>query len=421
MSTTVTYDTSLLQRGLKRQAVHWLQAARHLRDYDRLINSFGMSGLHRALSQRLQLFVTENCDAVIRKAQLVLGSLDSATEAYAVEKLKGEVIALRDMYLATETAVHYYTDAVNSRTGAHIASIMRACDILCKRSMDDILRASGKVSPLVLTFVNKGVGASILKSGLRLWNGAESPFAAVKVTYHNLFRPTAIIHETGHQVAHMLNWNDELAVVLESAKGVDAAVAKAFSLWSSEIAADVFAFVHTGYGSISALHDVVSGKPQSVFAYHRADPHPIGYVRMLLGIEWCKICYGNGPWDDLKAAFMQQYDIRMVDFDGVPFVKKCVDAIPQIAELCLNAPLRTLNGNSVVKLIPPGRVSPQALQELRQTAGDSLYTSHVWMNKEPIRTLALNSYLIATMPDAEKYYQLQENWMKQLGFAIDLN
>lgn len=421
MSALTTYETTVLQRGLKRQAVHWLQAARHLKEYDRLMSSFGMSGLHRALQQKLQLFVTTNCDNVIQTAQRIINSIDSASEAYAIEKLKVAVINLRDMYLSTETAVHYYTDAVNTRTNPDIASIMRACDILCKRSMDNVLSASGRPSPFVLTFVDKGVGASILKSGLRLWNGSESPFAAVKVTYHNLFRPTAIIHETGHQVAHLLNWNDELARVLESAKGVDAEVAKAYSLWSSEIAADVFAFVHTGYGSIAALHDVVSGKPQSVFAYHKADPHPVGYVRVLLGIEWCNICYGKGPWDDLKTAFMQQYDIRMVDFSSVPFIKKCIEALPKIAQLCLDAPLKTLNGNTVAKLIPPERVSPQSLQQLQQTAGESLYTSHVWLNREPIRTLALNSYLIATQPEAEKYYLIQEKWMKQLGFSIDLN
>lgn len=420
MSSTTAHTISF-QKGLRRQAVHWLQAAQHLGQYERLMHPYGMSGLHTPLLLKLQLFVKENCDAVITKAQNIIAALDSTTDAYRLEQIKNEVIRLRDMYLSTETAVHYYTDAVNTRTSQQMASVMRACDILCKKSMDAVLQPLGKPSPLVLTFVDKGVGASILKSDLRLWNGAQSPFAAVKVTYHNLFRPTAIIHETGHQVAHLLNWNDDLQATLARASGVDKDVAKAFSLWSGEIAADIFSFLHTGYGSVAALHDVVSGKPQSVFAYHQSDPHPIGYVRVLMALEWCRICFGNGPWSNLKESFMQQYDINLVNYDTVPFIKKCIQHLIAMAELSLEAKLRALNGNSIVKLLSPQPVSPQKLDELKNLAGQSLYTSHVWMNKEAIRTLALNSYLMATEDDAEKYYSIQENWMKQLGFAVDLN
>ena len=49
----------------------------------------------------------------------------------------------------------------------------------------------------------------------------------------------------------------------------------AFSGWSSEIAADAFAFAHTGFASVAALHGVVSGTPRAVFSYHQHDPHPI--------------------------------------------------------------------------------------------------------------------------------------------------
>ena len=41
--------------------------------------------------------------------------------------------------------------------------------------------------------------------------------AAVKITRHNLLRPTALIHEAGHQVAHIAGWNQELAAALSQA------------------------------------------------------------------------------------------------------------------------------------------------------------------------------------------------------------
>src|SRR5204863_1574422 len=79
----------------------------------------------------------------------------------------------------------------------------------------DQLGHVGKTAPVALTYLDKGLGASILKAGLRLWDGGDAcPVAVIKVTRHNLLRPTALIHEAGHQVAHICNWNAELATAL---------------------------------------------------------------------------------------------------------------------------------------------------------------------------------------------------------------
>ena len=155
-----------------------------------------------------------------------------------------------------------------------------------------------------MTYVDKGVGASILKAGLRLWDGKISPVAAIKVTQHNLYRPTAIIHETGHQVAHILNWNEELSNALDNELNKSSKGCGELHMQdgASEMAADAFAFVHTGYAAVAALHDVVSGAPQAVFAYHQYDPHPISYIRVLMNIEMCRQFYGSGPWDNLGRS-----------------------------------------------------------------------------------------------------------------------
>jgi hypothetical protein len=53
--------------------------------------------------------------------------------------------------------------------------------------------------------------------------------------------------------------------------------------WASEIAADTFAFAHTGYAAVAALSDVVSGRGSQVFRFLPEDVHPIAYLRVLLG------------------------------------------------------------------------------------------------------------------------------------------
>jgi hypothetical protein len=289
--------------------------------------------------------------------------------------------------------------------------------------MDAVVLPLGKTSPPVLTAVIRGIGASILKAGLRLWNGKISPVAVIKVTHHNLFRPTAIIHETGHQVAHMLNWNEELAQALKSKlNNHPPAVAAAFNSWSSEIAADAFAFVHAGYGSVAALHDVLCGGVSAMFAWHQHDPHPISYVRLLLNTEMCRQFYGVGPWDDLEKTFKNDYDISQVNFSSIALIRQCIDAVPDAVRIILKIPYSAFNGAALSKIIPPESVSPEALTELENTAGPALYTSHAWVWKECLRILALNTYKIGiSEKDASALYKQQEEWMIRLGFAVALN
>ena len=54
------------------------------------------------------------------------------------------------------------------------------------------------------------LGPRYLRPDYDYGNGKISPVAAIKITQHNLYRPTAIVHETGHQVAHILKWTEEL-------------------------------------------------------------------------------------------------------------------------------------------------------------------------------------------------------------------
>ena len=144
----------------------------------------------------------------------------------------------------------FYGDAVNTRTGPRLAAILAACDALAVRSMVTALSPLGKEAPPVLTYVDKGLGASILRAGLRLWDGGSpSPVAAIKIARHNLVRPTALIHESGHMFAHVTGWNDDLSAAL-SAELADmpSALAETWASWASEIAADAFAFAHRATG-----------------------------------------------------------------------------------------------------------------------------------------------------------------------------
>ena len=250
--------------SLRRQVVHWRQAASRLSALDHLASGNAWHGIDRDLGIMLRKSLQNSIADVLTHANRLNQQLDAAQDPESLRALKRNVLSLRDQYLKAEETIHFYTIAINSRTTANVAALLRACDTLCVKSMQELLQPLGKPIPNVLTYIEKGIGASILKAGLRLWDGNISPIAAIKITQHNLFRPTAIIHETGHQVAHILGWNEELATSLEQQlSNHPKVVGIACGKWSSEIAADAFGFVHTGYASVAALHDVVSGAPSS--------------------------------------------------------------------------------------------------------------------------------------------------------------
>lgn len=408
--------------SLSRQVNHWYQAATRLATLDHLASGFAWNGIDHKIGMLLKKSMQESVAEVVALANSLKRQLDNSSSPEELRSIKRGLIRLRERYLKTEETIHFYTVAINSRTTPGISALLRACDILCMRSMQELLTPLEKVTPSVLTYVEKGVGASILKAGLRLWDGRISPVAAIKITQHNLFRPTAIIHETGHQVAHVIHWNEELAVALSRLAGHSNIVGAAFAGWASEIAADAFAFVHAGYASVAALHDVVSGTPQAVFAYHQHDPHPISYIRVLLNIEMCRQCFGSGQWDDLEAAFKNDYDVNLVNFPSLGLVRICESAIPDVARLILRSPYRAFGDRPLSQIIPPERVDPRELEKLERSAGPALYTSHAWIWKECIRVLALNGYKIGVgKGDLTELYKQQEDWMTKLGFALELN
>ena len=345
----------------------------------------------------------------------------AAQSPTALAEVRRKLLAFRQQYLRTETTLDFFADAINRRTNAQIAALLRACDTLAHRSMAQLLDQVGKVTPVALTYVDKGIGASILKAGLRLWDGGEvSPVAAIKIVRHNLLRPTALIHEAGHQVAHIVGWNEELAATFsQGISGRSRDLADAWASWASEIAADAFAFVHTGFASVAALHDVLAGDLSMVFRYTPGDPHPVSYIRVLLGVEMCRYFYGAGPWDNLALSWTALHTTNNATSDTRCLLEDSQPILNSVVRLTLDTPMRAFNGRSLRALIQPERVSPAALSELNERIGPALFTSAHWLWTEPLRTLALTGLQLARRPrDLNDILNLQEQSMLRLGGAL---
>ena len=353
----------------ERQVAHWALAASRLK-LDDLASPEAWGRLERYLGVSLRRHLTGVIDRLQGEANALTAMQRAAQSPTAVAEVRRKLLAFRQQYLRTETTLDFFADAINGRTNPQLAALLRACDTLAHRSMSQLLDQIGKTTPVALTYVDKGVGASILKAGLRLWDGGEvSPVAAIKIVRHNLLRPTALIHEAGHQVAHIAGWNEELAATLsQGISGRSSELAGVWASWSSEIAADAFAFVHTGFASVAALHDVLAGDLSMVFRYTPGDPHPVSYIRVLLGVEMCRVLL----WRLVRGTIWLCRGRLCIRRTSAPSDTRSLleDSHPilnTVVRLTLDTPMRVFHGRPLRALIQPERGESGGAQRTRRT------------------------------------------------------
>jgi hypothetical protein len=408
---------------IERQVAHWVSAAQRL-TLDDLASRDAWGHLEQYLGISLRKHLTGVIERLRAEATALEALQRAARGRAAALETHRKLVAFRRQYLRTETTLDFFADALATRTNPRMGALLRACDSLAHRSMAQLLDQLDKTTPVALTYLEKGLGASILKAGLRLWDGGEAcPVAAIKVTRHNLLRPTALVHEAGHQVAHITRWNDELGVTLrqglQELAGASPEVAGIWASWSSEIAADAFSFAHTGFASVAALHDVLAGHPPTVFRYTPGDPHPVSYLRVLLGVECCRYFYGSGPWDALALSWTSLHRAEQAPAEVRRLVEASRPLLKAAVQLTLDTPKRAFNGRPLRALIAPGRVSPAALQELEARIGPALFTSTHWLWSEPLRILGLTGLQLAARPhNLKAILEQQEQAMLRLGGAL---
>jgi hypothetical protein len=403
---TDTGRYQLVIADLERQLAHWRAAARTFRDAEEFASLAAWRSVERSTGAPLRQLTNGIVEALIALGEKAARDVaDASTDPARLSAAVNAVQLFRHRYAQVDTTLDFLGDAVNTRTSPVLSAALSALDELAFASMAPVLQRAGCQVPRVLVYQDKGLGASILRAGVRLWTpGSVMPVAAIKIVRHNLYRPTSLFHEVGHQVAHLTGWNASLRDALADALHGDAQLTAMWVPWASEIVADVFAFLHTGYASVAALYDVV-GDARSILRWPIGDPHPVGWLRTALGCAFSRHCFGEaGPWDGLQRAMEASHPLERADDTARPLFARSIAAMPRIAEACLSAPVPALGGAPMTRLLDPARVSPAALAELERAAGPALWTSSHWRRAEGIRIVALAGLREAERADTASHW-----------------
>jgi hypothetical protein len=376
------------ERQLRAELAHWRGAISTLADLDTVAAPAAWATLEAYLRLRVRERLERSVAELAAEGSAIAMALDMGQPLIRIRDM---VLGLRRRYLEVETVLDFYGDAVNSRTNATLGAVLGGLDTLACDSMEVILRPLGFPVPPALVYVDKGMGAAILRAGVRLWGpGGPSPVAAIKLTRHNLGHPTSLFHETGHQVAAQTGWVPQLAAALRDAVGRrSTTLADLWSGWTSEIAADVHAFALAGWSPVPALATVVDGPTTAVHRVRIGDPHPPAWLRVMFNVELCRAAYGTGPWDDLASTWTDRHDPRDLSYAGARVASASLPVLPALAEVCLTRPYAAFGGRPITALADPRSVSPAALDTLARQAGPTLLTSGYLARQRPLPVLAL--------------------------------
>jgi hypothetical protein len=420
MGAPITEIPDRVSAGLKsqllRQINHWEGAAERLDDFEASASSETWASLERYVGVALRGGLKEAREQLKREAIAVRAAFNAVRTRIDLDRIADQVAVLRKRYLQTELLVDFYVSAVRARSNPEVSRQLRACDVMADRTMRGVLEPLGRKIPPIMVYFTTGVGASILRINTKLWDGSLSPIAAIRLTYHNRFRTTSLFHECGHQVAGLTGWNEAFAQVLRERLGAVNSVTETVASWSSEMAADAFAFAYSGYAAVVALSDVVAGRGPEVFRFLIGDPHPISYLRVLLGVEMCRRFYGMGPWDELATSWEQFYNPRIAPEFSRGVITAVMPLLPRIVDAALLTPMTCFQNKSLTDIVDPQRASPGALREMERTAGGAAFASSHWIWTECVRLTALTGLRYATQPEkGREILKQQEDWMVKLG------
>jgi hypothetical protein len=415
MSAPSPRDIAALAADLQRQLAHWLAAARTFRDAEEFAALEAWVSVERETGVPLRAHMHEVVETLIKLGEEAATTLRQAgLDPARLPAAAAAVMKFRRRYVQVDTTLDFLGDAVNTRTSGALRATLGMLDELAVASMTPSLTRAGKPIPRVLVYQDKGTGASILRAGVRLWApGAIMPVAAIKIVRHNLYRPTSLFHETGHQVAYLTGWTESLRDELVRLLADDKQLAEMWAPWASEIVADVFAFLHTGFASVAALYDVVCDA-SGILRWPIGDPHPVGWLRTALGCAMADVCFGkDGPWGALLSAMDTHFPLSAADPSVRPLFERSRQRMAAIARTCIDAPVPALGGKAMTAIHDPARVSPAALAELERSAGPALWTSPHWRRAEGIRILALAGLREAEDPaKSTQWIERARGWLQ---------
>jgi hypothetical protein len=229
------------------------------------------------------------------------------------------------------------------------------------------------VPPPIVCYLDRNHGAAIRRAYTRLPGGKENPVAVISVPRERMIGSgiaSSLVHEVGHQAAHLIGALPSLRAALERARSADPRRARTWTLfhqWISEVFADFWSVARTGVGSTMGLIGVVSLPSPFVFKFDPSDPHPIPWVRVRLSAAIGQALFPHPQWARLDGVWRTLYPAALAPPAVRPILADVADLTSAFVQLLLGHRLPALRGKSLLEVLPLSSLQPARLSaEFRQ-------------------------------------------------------
>lgn len=279
---------------------------------------------------------------------------------------------LRLKFNAVLSQLDLFHDAVVQRTEADFGVWLRGLDVLA----NDALALPGYYkNPPLVCYLDRGAGAAIRRQNTRLPGGDRNPVALIRIPRERMLSSSvasSLVHEVGHSAAARLDLVDSLRPAIDaagrSASQRDERAWRYWSLWISEIVADLWAVGRLGITATKGLIGVVSLPRAMVFRIVPNDPHPFPWIRVKTGIAIGRALFPDPQWDRLERLWEDLYPISGLDETRSELVRTLRKTMPRMVRLLLEHRPDKLQGTSVTRSLQPKRVSPGRLRSIWKDA-----------------------------------------------------
>ena len=343
---------SRVSRQTINEITHWRLAAEALADLDDLAPAAAWAGLEAYLRLQVRERLAGVVSSVVQEAVALQRLAGSGARE---DDLRGGLLALRSRYLRGRDRPRLLRRRRDARTNPAPGALLRGLRHARRRLDDCHARPLGIQAPPALVYVDKGLGASILRAG----DPAVGPGAPVAGGGDQAHPAQPAITRRrcctrpGTRWAHQTGWIAELAdrdcTSCCRARSPDgrrhvAVLRLARSPPTCMPSSSPAGRRCTPWPTWS------TAPPRTVFRLPLGDPHPFAWIRVMFNVALCGRWFGAGPWDDCGSAWTERHDPAAAGslvehLARPPAWRRCRD----IVQLCTRTPFARLRGAAALR------------------------------------------------------------------------
>lgn len=243
-----------------------------------------------------------------------------------------------------------FADVLTQRSERESGVWLSGLDVLAR----DVLEMPGYyVTPPVVCYLDRGVGAAIRRARTRLPGGGYNPVAIVRIPRERMVGTgiaSSLVHEAGHQAAALLHLVESLRVSLQQRMTDDPLDPWGYwSRWISEIVADFWSVARLGICSTLGLIGVVSLPRAFVFRIGRSDPHPFPWIRVHLSCGIGRLLFAHPQWEQLAAQWDSFYPVAELPGEQQALLEQLMATLPDFIALLAGHRPRSLRGRTLLE------------------------------------------------------------------------